>query len=187
MSPENTPENTPEPTSHFTPDPTLRRVFGAVVEKTFVQTLGVYNSGVVDYLSGVLADFAHVRQVYKVRDLEGRPLEQIADMLRRADVRWEASSFNQEREVHKHIGDFALFWAGLYPESLPRLQAQSRRDHLLDYVQQGKSSYAIAASHDYGEYRQEAPVLKTLSEEFELCLYGLHGVRREMDGWAKAA
>jgi hypothetical protein len=168
-------------------DPTLRRLFGALIERAFIQTLGVYEAQVADYLAEVLADFAHMNQVYKIKDLSGKPLEEVAQMLLHADVRLAATSFNQEREVHKHIGDFTLFWAGVYPESLPRLQAQTRRDHLLDYVQQGKNSYAIAASHDYGEYRREAPVLKKISDEFELCLYGLHSVRTQMDSLARAA
>ncbi len=67
------------------------------------------------------------------------------------------------------------------------LQSQTRKDHLLDYVKQGKNSYAIAASFDYGEYRPQVPVLKKLSEEFELCLYGLNVVRKEMDGLRLAA
>ncbi|MDQ2800464.1 MAG: hypothetical protein M3Y13_12590 [Armatimonadota bacterium] len=167
------------------PDPTLRRMFGALVERAFLQTLGVYESHVADYLADVLADFAHMQHVYKIKDLQGRTLQDVADMLLHADVRLEATSFNREREVHKHIGDFTLFWAGVYPEALPRLQTQPRRDHLLDYVQQGKNSYAIAASHDYGEYRREAPTLRKLSEEFELCLFGLHAVRQQMDGLGK--
>lgn len=168
------------------PDATLRRLFGSLVERAFLQTLGVYESQVADYLADVLADFAHMQQVYKIKDLQGRTLQEVADMLLHADVRLEATSFNREREVHKHIGDFTLFWAGVYPEALPRLQAQTRRDHLLDYVQQGKNSYAIAASHDYGEYRREAPTLRKLSEEFELCLFGLHSVRRQMDGLGRS-
>ncbi|MGI4788780.1 MAG: hypothetical protein ACRYFS_08005 [Janthinobacterium lividum] len=168
-------------------DPTLRRMFGALIERAFIQTLGVYESHVADYLATVLADFAHMNRVYKLKDLSGKPLEEVAEMLLHADVRLAATSFNQEREVHKHIGDFTLFWAGVYPESLPRLQAQTRRDHLLDYVQQGRNSYAIAASHDYGEYKHEAPVLKKISDEFELCLYGLHSVRQQMDSLARAA
>jgi len=164
------------------PDPTLRRLFSSLVERAFLQTLGVYESSVADYLADVLADFAHFQHVYKIKDLSGRPLQEVAEMLLHADIRLEATSFNREREVHKHIGDFTLFWAGLYPESLPRLQAQTRRDHLLDYVQQGKNSYAIAASHDYGAYSKEAPVLKKISDEFELCLFGLNSVRRQMDG-----
>ena len=168
------------------PDPTLRRLFGALVERAFLQTLGVYESHVADYLADVLADFAHMQQVYKIKDLSGKTLHEVADMLLHADVRLEAASFNREREVHKHIGDFTLFWAGIYPEALPRLQAQTRRDHLLDYVQQGKNSYAIAASHDYGEYRRQAPTLRKLSDEFELCLFGLHSVRAQIDNMGKA-
>ena len=184
MSPENFFQEAREPQSP--PDPTLRRMFGALVERAFIQTLGVYESSVADYLADILADFAHMKQVHKIKDLQGRPLDEVADMLVHADVRLQATSFNREREVHKHIGDFTLFWAGIYPESLPRMQAQTRRDHLLDYVQQGKNSYAIAASHDYGEYRREAPVLKKLSDEFELCLFGLHSVRTQIDGLGRA-
>ena len=163
------------------PDPTLHRLFGSLVERAFIQTLGVYEAQVADYLATVLADFAQMSQVTKIRDLTGRPLEEVAEMLLEADVRFAATSFSREREVHKHIGDFTLFWAGLYPEALPRLQAQSRRDHLLDYVQQGRSSYAIAATHDYGAYRREAPTLKKISDEFELCLLGLNSVRQQLD------
>ena len=94
------------------------------MERAFIQTLGVYDSCVAGYLAGVLADFAHVDRVHKIKDLAGRRLDEVADMLLHADVRLEATSFNREREVHKHIGDFTLFWAGVYPEALPRMRAQ---------------------------------------------------------------
>ena len=161
-------------------------MFGAMLERAFITQLGVYEPSVTDYLAGVLSDFAHFRQVYKVKDLSARPLYEVADMLVQADIRLEAGSFNREREVHKHIGDFTLFWAGVYPESLPRLQSRMRKDHLIDYVEQGKNSYAIASSFDHGQYRDQAAVLKKLSEEFELCLYGLNLVRGDMDKMAKA-
>ena len=109
----------------------LRRLFGALVERTFLQTLGVYEPGVTDYLADVLTDFAHMGRVHQVKDLQGRPLEEVADMLLQADVRLGAEVFNREREVHKHIGDFTLFWAGVYPDALPRLQAQARRTRAL--------------------------------------------------------
>lgn len=173
------------PTPPAGPDPALHQLFSSLVERAFIQTLGVYESHVADYLATVLADFAQMSQVNKIRDLTGRPLEEVAEMLLEADVRFAATSFSREREVHKHIGDCTLFWAGLYPEALPRLQGQGRRDHLLDYVQQGRSSYAIAATHDYGAYRSEAPVLKQISDEFELCVLGLNSVRQQLDSMKK--
>ena len=165
----------------------LRKLFGSVVERTFMQTLGVYEPGISDYITDLVTDFAHIRHVYKVTDLQGKPLEEVADMLLQGDITLQARSFIREREVHKHIGDFTLFWTGVYPEALPVLQSRGRKDRFVDYVKQGKDSYAIAASFDYGAYREEAPVLKKISEEFELCMFGLNTVRRELDQLGHAA
>jgi hypothetical protein len=165
----------------------LRKLFASVVERTFMQTLGVYEPGVSDYITDLVTEFAHVKRIYKVTDLNGKPLEAVADMLLQGDVTLQANSFNREREVHKHIGDYTLFWTGVYPEALPALQSCWRKDRLIDYVKQGKDSYAIAASFDYGAYRDEAPVLKKISEEFELCMFGLNTVRKELDHLGQAA
>jgi hypothetical protein len=86
------------------------------------------------------------------------------------------------REIHRHIGDFTLYWSGVFPEALARLKSSDRKDHLVDYCQQGKRSYFIASTFDEEPFRAEAPVLRRLSEEFELCSYGLNRVRRE---WQK--
>jgi hypothetical protein len=171
------PQSEPNPVSATHP---LRQLFGAMVDGAFLHTVGRYDSAITQYLADILTDFTHMKQVYKVKNLAGKPITEVADMLVEADIRLNATSFNREREVHKHIGDFTLFWTGLYPDSLPRLQSQCRKDHLLDYIEQGKASYAIAASHDYGQYSSQANVLKRLSDEFEVCIYGLSAVRTKM-------
>ena len=43
----------------------------------------------------------------------GRRVWQVAERLVEGDVLLNATSFEREREVHKHIGDFTLFWTGL--------------------------------------------------------------------------
>ena len=85
------------------------------------------------------------------------------------------------REVYRHIGDFTLFWTGVYPEALRKLRSALTRDHFIDYCEQGKRSYWIASTFDDDEYRDEVPVLRRLSEEFELCAYGLNKVRQEWE------
>lgn len=168
-------------------DHPLRALFRTIVERAFLMKLGVFDSAVTSYVANMLADFAHVRNLYKIRNLSATPLKEVVDMLMEADVRLNAASFNREREVHKHIGDFTLFWTGVFPDALPRMQASLSKDRLIDYVSQGKSSYAIAASFDYGAYRSQAPVLKRLSDEFELCMLGLNFVRTEMDNLPKGS
>jgi hypothetical protein len=61
------------------------------------------------------------------------------------------------------------------------LQHAERKDHLIDYCEQGKRSYYIASTFDDEPYRDEAPVLRRLSVEFEMCSFGLNRVRREWE------
>jgi hypothetical protein len=160
----------------------LRQLFGAVVQQTFATYLGLAAPGVPEYLANVLVDFTHVDHVYRLRDARGRRIEEVAEMLMESDIRLNATSFDREREVHKHIGDFTLFWTGVYPEMLRYFRAATRADHLIDYVERGRESYRIAATFDQGPYEAEAPILRTLAEEFETCMFGLNMVRRELDG-----
>ncbi len=53
----------------------------------------------------------------------------------------------------------------------------SSPDHLIDYQLQGKRSYYLASTLD----GDEAPVLRRLSDQFELCAFGLSRVRREWE------
>ena len=160
----------------------LRQLFRVVVEQTFVSYLGVASPGVPEYVANVLVDFTHVDNIYRLRDARGCRLEEVAEMLVESDVRLNATSFEREREVHKHIGDFTLFWTGVYPEMLRYFRVATRADHLVDYVKRGRESYRIASTFSHAPYESEAPVLRTLAEEFETCMLGLHMVRRELDG-----
>jgi hypothetical protein len=107
----------------------------------------------------------------------GKRLEEVALMLIEADQRVG----DPQRELHRHIGDFTLFWTGVYPEALTRLQAADRKDHLLDYQTQGKRAYYIASTIRSQETAEECEVLERLSHEFEMCVYGLGEVRREWE------
>jgi hypothetical protein len=162
----------------------IRDLFAALVQGAFQSQLRLTDPHLARYVADVLVDFTHRDNLYRIRDGRGQPLEEVAEMLLEGDVTLNASSFERERAVHKHIGDFTLFWTGVYPEMLRYFRAATRRDHLVDYVEQGRKSYQIAATFEYGPYVEEAPVLRQLSENFETCMYGLHLVRRELDTYA---
>lgn len=160
-------------------DHPLRRLFAGLTEQTFVEVLGIGDPPLVDYLSILLSRFIHMDAIYRLCNAQGRRLEEVADMM------LEAESMPPEgrtrREVYRHIGDFTLFWTGVYPEMLQRLRSVLRKDHFIDYCEQGKRSYYIASTFKQAPYQDEAPVLRRLSDEFELCAYGLNQVRREWE------
>ena len=51
----------------------------------------------------------------------------------------------RRRECHRHVGDFTLFWTGVYPEALAKLQGGDSADALINYQRQGKRSYHLAS------------------------------------------
>jgi hypothetical protein len=164
------------------PDHPVRRLFAGLTEQTFINTLGVADPGLIDYLAEMLARFIHVDRIFRLRSVEGRRLQEVADMVLEAEAM--PPEGRTRREVHRHIGDFTLFWTGVYPEALRRMRSALSKDHFIDYCEQGKRSYWIASTFDDDPYRDEALVLRRLSERFELCAYGLNQVRRE---WERAA
>jgi hypothetical protein len=165
-------------------DHPIRELFSSLVQRAFHYQLGFDNPGVSRYVSDVLVDFVHRDSIYRVQDARGKRLEEVAEMLVEGDVSLNAGSFEREREVHKHIGDFALFWTGIYPEMLRHFRASTRRDHLIDYVEQGRKSYQIASTFQYGAYADEAPVLRQIADQFETCMLGLHMVRHDLDTYS---
>jgi hypothetical protein len=90
------------------------------------------------------------------------------------------SAGRTRREFHRHIGDFTLFWTGVYPDALKRMRRQTR-DAFIDYCEQGKRAYYIASTFADEPYQEEAKVLRRLSDRFELCAYGLGRVRYEWE------
>src|SRR5579862_2123220 len=160
-------------------DHPLHKLFSGLTEHTFIETLGLADPPLTDYLSGMLSRFIHLDAVFRLRDTAGRRLEEVAEMMIEAEAM--PPEGRTRREVHRHIGDFTLFWTGVYPEALQRLRSAMRKDHFIDYCEQGKRSYYIASTFEEAPYRDVAPVLRRLSDEFELCAYGLHQVRREWE------
>lgn len=158
----------------------LHRLFRGLTESTFMQELGIGDPKLVGYVAGLLARFVPSAGVWKMRDDQGRRLVDVAAMIAEAEALPDP---DRRRECHRHVGDFTLFWTGVYPEALQRQRRASSADHLIDFCQQGKRSYYVASTLD----ADQGGVLLRLSEQFELCAFGLSRVRREWERQEPAA
>ena len=163
----------------FKPDHPLRTYFSGITEHAFIESVGVADPPLIDYISLLLSRFVHMDTIYKLRSGTGKRLEEVADML--MEVEDLPPEGRTNREVHRHIGDFTLFWTGVFPEALKRLRSSMKKDHFIDYCEQGKRSYRIASTFEDEPYKEEATVLRRLSDQFELCAYGLTQVRKEWE------
>jgi hypothetical protein len=121
--------------------------------------------GIVNYIEEqILCEFIHVDNLFKIRDASRMCVEDIADMLAEGNVLLNAQSFQKEFQVHKHIGDYALFMLGMFPSSLSRKKGKefilgkivipgaSLSEH---FMLQGQRSYKIASEFTHRELFQE--------------------------------
>ena len=156
---------------------TLRKFFSGITEQSFQTQVGVADPPLVDYITDLLLRFIRMESVFQLRNAEGKRLHEVAELMHEAQTR----TGEARRMVYRHIGDFTLFWAGVYPEALGRLQGRNTKDCLLDYCNQGKRSYLLASSISSESNAEENAVLERLSYEFELCVHGLGAVRKEWE------
>ena len=157
-------------------DHPLRRLFGELVRRHFQD-----DAGIAEYVSGILLDFVHADNLYRIRNARGKRLKDVGEMLLESNPLLKAPSFDRERAVRKHIGDYTLFLAGLFPEHVASLPRRGLRlDSMVDYVKAGKESYRIVSHFDQFEYRNEAPLFRRLSDSFEFRVYGLNLVKQDL-------
>lgn len=140
------------------------------------------NPTLTGYLADLLVDFTHVDRLRAIQNTQGKRLDQIAAMLAVQSEERPTNDAERDRNVYRHIGDYTLFWAGVYPEQLSR-QHSRPSDVLLDYVSQGKRCYAIVSELAGEDDVPPSSMFRHLSEDFEYCLYGLGLVRH---GWERA-
>jgi hypothetical protein len=160
----------------------LQRFFREVVERNYGE-VGVRSAEVQAYVANLLAEFCDVETLYKIKSAEGRALCDLGEMLLESDpVYGPAPSFDRERQVRKHIGDYSLFFTGMFPEGLNHCRLRRARvEGMIDFVRAGKESYYIVSKFEHFEYAKVAPLFRNMSQQFEQLVYGLNQVKNELE------
>lgn len=162
-------------------DHPLRRLFSGTVQHVLYADVGLCDPQIVEYLSELLSSFIHTNDLYPFHDASGNRLENFAEAVAHAELEPGTPAKERQRIIHRHIGDFTLFWTGLFPEGLRKLPAGLGSARLADYLDQGKRSYSIASELTREDDEPPAAVLRRLSDRFEVCVYGLYRCRGEWE------
>ncbi len=160
----------------------LQHFLSGLAEYVFQTQLGVADPPLVAYVSDLICRFVRWDDLFAVHDLAGRPVYEVVEMVAEAEHR----TGDARRVVHRHIGDFTLFWVGLYPDALRKLRGSAKKDCLVDYCAQGKQAYFLASTIDTNSADDPpADLLQRLSVQFDLCALGLRQVRRQWESDAE--
>lgn len=160
----------------------LQQLFVELVGRHYAEEIGIRDPQLVAYVANLLTEFCDVEQLFKIRTAEGKPLNDVGEMLVESNpVYGPAPSFDRERQVRKHIGDYTLFFAGMFPESINHFRLRKQRvENFVDWVKAGKESYYVVSKFEYFEYAKVAPLFANLSNHFEECVYGLNQVKNDL-------
>lgn len=160
----------------------LQKLFRELVARHYAEEIGIRDPELIGYVAHLLTEFCDAEQLFKIHNFAGKPLMDVGEMLVESNpVFGPAPSFDRERQVRKHIGDYTLFFAGMFPESINHLRLRrDRLENFLDWVRAGKESYYIVSKFDCFEYTKVAPLFQRLSNHFEQCVYGLNCVKNEL-------
>src|SRR5438067_1616622 len=160
----------------------LRTMFRDLVKRHYADEMGLRDPEMTAYVANMLTEFCDVDQLLKLRNAAGGRLDDVGEMLLESDpVYGPAPSFEREREVRKHIGDYTLFFTGMFPESINHIRLRRQRlENLIDLMKAGKESYYIVSRFEHFEYAKVAPLFAKLSRNFESCVYGLNQVKNDL-------
>jgi hypothetical protein len=160
----------------------LEQFFLDLVGRRYAEEIGIRDPRIVNYVASLLAEFCDAKQLFKVVNATGKPMNDVGEMLMESNpVYGPAPSFDRERQVRKHIGDYTLFFTGMFPESINHFRLRhTRLESFVDWMKAGKESYYIVSKFEYFEYAKVAPLFATLSQNFEQCVYGLNMVKNDL-------
>ncbi len=165
-----------------------------MVHQVFGQ-LGLGDRAVADYVTDVLAAFAHTDRLYRLRTVEGRRIESVVEMLGGSELASRRPA-EWERDLRKYIGDYTLFTSGMFRAYV------SRGGYLDFYLEEGRRSYRLVSQLDLALYRTSFLLFQELSERFEFYSGALDFLRkayfapargedpfadflRQMEGWVR--
>jgi hypothetical protein len=157
----------------------IDRFFRGLTEYAFHARLGIVDPPLVDYVALLLVRF--LRHDALVAPPSGSAgASDVTTML----VAARDHSPDEALVEYRHIGDYTLFWTGLYPEAVERLHASGPIRPVIDFRAAGKQAYWLVSTLEPDEAAAERELFERLSRDYDLCAEGLAEVRR---AWGDAA
>lgn len=151
----------------------LERFFRGLAEHAFHGRLGVVDPPLVEYVSDLLVRF--IRNDPPGDSPERLSEERPGDVVVRMLAVVQRQPAGRAADDYRRIGDYTLFWSGLYPEAVRQRQP-------IDFHATGKRAYRLAGALEPEKAVAERRLFERLSVEFDVCVAGLAEVRR---AWAE--
>ena len=135
--------------------------FCAVVRRAFAQS-DEKDHALADYVADVLIHFAARGRADRVSETDDQTYDSLAALL--ADV--NTSDARRSFLVRQHLGNYALWLSGLFPDFIERRRWRRGGPDLEYYEEMGRRGFQMAADHRLAEEHGLASLYATAAERF---------------------
>lgn len=158
------------------PGPSPSLLFYVLVRHSLLD-IGVEDRTVADYFAAMLRDFGNRSRATRVDDVDDQDHRYLVDIL--ADL--SASSGARQFKVSVHLGNYALWVAGIFPERVAAQQIRRGGPDLSYYENLGGRGYAGASEHQLAERTGLEDVLRTAADRIHDVRVALNQVSARLD------
>jgi hypothetical protein len=132
----------------------------------------VDDRGVSDYLGALLLEFGRRDRAWRVDWNDDHSHRYLVDIL--ADL--EASEGERRFRVMVHLGEYALWLAGIFPEYIEARRLRRGGPDVPYYEALGRRGYGMASDHVLADVTGLEPVFRTAAERFPALRGALNGL-----------
>lgn len=123
---------------------------------------GISDRTLADYTSALLVNYGKERRAYRVEDDDAVEYNYLVDLVSAA----ESSSGERAFMLHVHLGDFALWLSGLFPDHITARVQRKGAPPIEFYENLGASGYRNAADFTASETTGLKQVYRTAADAF---------------------
>ncbi|MEO7458143.1 MAG: hypothetical protein ABIY52_17930 [Gemmatimonadaceae bacterium] len=147
-------------------------LFAYVMVRHALQRLGEGDRALADYVAAVFLHFGMRDRAHRVGEADDQVYSTLADIAADLDDPDGQRSFL----VRTHLGNYALWLSGLYPDYIEHRRWRRGGPDLDYYEEMGRRGYRLAADHRLAENHGLATLYATAAERFGLLRAALNDV-----------
>jgi hypothetical protein len=123
---------------------------------------GIRDKTLADYISALLTNYGKGNRAFKVEESDAAETPYLIDLVTRA----ESASGHHAFLLHAHLGDFALWLSGLFPDYITARVQRHGAPPIQYYENLGASGYRNAADHNAAQRSGMNALYRTCAESF---------------------
>jgi len=147
------------------------RLFTYVMVRYVLRRMGEEDRVIGDYAAALVLAFGVRDRSRRCDDHDDETYDTLADLLRDAEGRDAGRSYR----VRAHLGNYALWLSGLYPDHIEHRRWRRGGPQLEYYEAMGKRGFAMAAEHPSARARGTAELYAAMAERFVTLRVALTG------------